>query len=136
MLVCPSSLLTVYKLPPAASDSVAIECLAVWKLTFFSIPAAAAIFLRHLLQALRQVMSNTFCPGLQPFLSGSHFNADWFRGIVTCFPVFCMAWIETTSPLLTCFIFRHASAETSLYSSPVKQQNRKARLVVSLVVGV
>lgn len=70
---------------------------------FFSIPAAAVIFLRHLLQALKQVMSKTFCPGLQPLLSGNHFNADWFRGIVTCFPVFCMDWIETTNPSLTCF---------------------------------
>ena len=106
----------------------------MWKLTFFFIPAAAAIFLRHLSQVLRQVMSKTFSPSLQPFLSGSHFNADWFNGIVTCFPVFCMDWIETTNPSLTRFIFRHVSAETSLYRNPVKQQNRNARFVVSLVV--
>lgn len=91
--------------------------------------------LRHLSQALRHAISNTFCPGLQPFLSGNHFNADWFSDIVTCFPVFCITWIETTSPLSTCFVFRHASIQTSLYRSPVKQQNKNARLVVSLVAG-
>ena len=116
MLVCPSNLPTVYKSPPAANDSVAIEWRLVWKLTFFSIPAAAAIFLRHMLQALRQVMSKTFCPDLQPLLSGTLFNADWFNGIVTCFPVFCMAWIETTNPPLVLYssksVRRHRSTSS------------------------
>lgn len=43
MLVCPGNLPTVYRSPQSANDNVAIECLAVWKLTFFSIAATRAI---------------------------------------------------------------------------------------------
>lgn len=37
-----------------------VEFMLVWKLTFFVIPASAAIFLRHLLHTPNIVSSNTF----------------------------------------------------------------------------
>ena len=54
----------------------------VWKLTFFVIPASAAIFLRHLLHTPNIVSSNTFWLGLHPFRSGNHAKPIGLEGLL------------------------------------------------------
>ena len=90
----------------------------VWKLTFFVIPASAAIFLRHLLHTPNIVSSNTFWLGLHPFRSGNQCKADWFRGIITCLPTI------STFAVLRLSAYPHLAPHPSLYISVTVSERR------------
>ena len=90
----------------------------VWKLTFFVIPASAAIFLRYLLHTPNIVSSNTFWLGLHPFRSGNQCKADWFRGIITCLPTI------STFAVLRLSAYPHLAPHPSLYISVTVSERR------------
>ena len=95
-----------------------VEFMLVWKLTFFVIPASAAIFLRHLLHTPNIVSSNTFWLGLHPFRSGNQCKADWFRGIITCLPTI------STFAVLRLSAYPHLAPHPSLYISVTVSERR------------